>query len=82
MSIRHFFLAGKSDLGQADFTSYARLQYEKQIKSLKNGQGCNDILTGVPNWIQFSNVLTKSESLSLMTWMLLAFSMFLIHLLA
>ena len=39
-------------------------------------------LTGVPNWMQFSKVLTKSLSDSLMTWMLLAFSMFLIHLLA
>ena len=38
--------------------------------------------TGVPNWMQFSRVRTKSESESLMMWRLLAFSMFLIHLLA
>ena len=38
--------------------------------------------TGVPNWMQFSSVRTKSESESLMMWRLLAFSMFLIHLLA
>lgn len=40
------------------------------------------ILTGVPNWMQFSSVRTKSESESLTTCRLLAFSMFLIHLLA
>ena len=38
--------------------------------------------TGVPNWIQFSSVRTKSLSVSLMTWRLWDFSMFLIHLLA
>ena len=40
------------------------------------------IRTGVPNWMQFSRVRTKSESVSLTTWRLLAFSMFLTHLLA
>ena len=38
--------------------------------------------TGVPNWMQFSRVRTKSESVSLMTCRFLALSMFLIHLLA
>jgi len=37
---------------------------------------------GVPNWMQFSSVRTKSPSLSLMTWRLLDFSMFFSHLLA
>ena len=39
-------------------------------------------LPGVPNWMQFSRVRTKSASLNLMICRLLAFSMFFTHLLA
>lgn len=43
---------------------------------------CQYFSPGVPNWMQFSNVRTKSESLSFMTCRLLDFSMFFSHLFA
>ncbi len=45
-------------------------------------KSCQYFSPGVPNWMQFSNVRTKSASLSLTTWRLLDFSMFFSHLLA
>lgn len=56
------------------------IQADKQIDRWTDRW--TDRHTGVPNWMQFSSVRTKSESVSLMTCRLLAFSIFFTHLLA